>query len=189
MPRKKTKRPIRRKYERREVKNRTGEVQKVKNYTKTYKKKPKTVYASSRDYDFLRHLRVVTRWMMKTHDIKRAELETLLYFYPMGVFTKTEFYFYTKTVTNYQTYLFNEFVEKGYIVQWRKRGNGHKSDLYVLSHKAKHLCDSMHKYMLGEKPLPEEGKNDLSKIGDKRVDKYYMDVIKKMNRDRLKKED
>ena len=43
----------------------------------------------------------------------------------------------------------------------------------------------MHKFLTGEKEVPVNSRNNvLAQDGGARINGYYMDVIKKMNRDR-----
>lgn len=167
----------------REVENSNKKKQRVYNYTKT-RKKPKPRYRSKRDYDFLQYIRIVFKWATENYDLTRPELELLLYLYPMGTFTKYEFFQFTKTVSMYQNRLLDKFIDNGYIHIWRTK-KGNESRLYALTNKAKTLCSRMHKFCTGEINMPESPRfNNLAKNDDKRINGYYMDIIKKMNKNR-----
>ena len=146
------------------------------------KKSPLPQHNSVRDYDFLQYIRVVFKWAMKSHkDLNRGSLETLLFLYPKGAFTYTEFHTYYKTIGMYQNKVLAEFIENGYVRVWKKR-TGRSPKLYVLSDKAKKLCDDMHKYCVGDKKMSTSIDNAIVADEDVRINKYYVDMIKKMNK-------
>lgn len=153
-------------------------------HSKTRKKKPKPRHRSTRDYDFLQYVRPVFRWATENSGLTRAQIELILYLYPKGVFTKQDFYDYHKILGMYQIKTFQMMVKEGFIVTWRPKKRGQKA-LYSLSNKAKQICSKMHKFLTGEKEIPVNSRNNvLAQDGRARIDGYYMDVIKKMNKDR-----
>jgi len=169
---------------RRYIKLNTPKDKLIYNHTKTRKKKPKPRHKSTRDYDFLQYVRPVFRWATKNSNLNRSQVELLLYLYPKGVFTKKEFYDYHKIMGIYQIKTFNLFMENGFMNVWRPKKVGQKA-LYVLTNKAKQLCDKMHKFLTGEKEIPVSPQhNILAKDTGVRINTYYMDIIKKMNKDR-----
>lgn len=155
--------------------------QKVKNKVIT-RKKPLPQYNSIRDYDFLQYIRVVFRWALTNYpDLNRPQIELLLYFYPKGVFSFKEFYRHHKTVGMYQNLALDKLMKSGYIALWRpKRGN--VSKLYALTSKAKHLCDMMHKYCVGDEKISEMEDNKMTSDDTARVNRYFVDLIKDMNK-------
>tara|TARA_R110000796_G_scaffold59371_4_gene136853 strand:- start:29587 stop:30276 length:690 start_codon:yes stop_codon:yes gene_type:complete len=154
---------------------------KVKNRSVT-KKTPLPQYNSVRDYDFLQYIRIVFRWALKTHkDLNRGALETLLFLYPKGAFTYTEFHIYYKTIGMYQSHVLAEFIENGWVKVWKKR-TGRSPKLYALTDKSKRLCDDIHKYCVGDKKMSEESDNPIVSDKDVRINTYYVDMIKKMNK-------
>lgn len=150
----------------------------------TTKKKPLPRYRSSRDYDFLQYIRPVYRWALDNTDLTKGELEMLLYLYPMGVFTKTKFFEYQRIINIKQQLTFKQLQERGWIKVWRTKTRK-ESALYALTHKAKTLCDNMHKFLVGDKDLPVTPRNNETAKGKKRIDNYFMDVIKKMNKENI----
>ncbi len=157
---------------------------KVNNISKT-RKKPKPQYNSVRDYDFLQYVRVVFRWALSNNPtLNKGKLELLLYLYPKGAFSFTKFYEYHKTISIFQKKTLKELIEDGWIYLWRPRTKN-TVPLYALTDKAKRLCDDMHKFCVGDKQIPEEpSKNNLFKSGGKRINNYFGDMIKDMNRRR-----
>lgn len=154
----------------------------VTNSIKIRKPKPKPQYSSVRDYDFLQYIRVVFRWALSNHpNLNRGKLEMLLYLYPKGAFTYSKFHKYYKTIGLYQNKALAEFIEHDYIYVWRKQ-KGNEPKLYALTNKAKDLCDIMHKYCVGDEHLPLDESNELVVDKSKRINNYYLDMIKDMNK-------
>lgn len=146
--------------------------------TKT-RKKP--IIRSHRDYDFLKYVSLVFKWATENHDLRRREIEILLYFYSEGVFPKHLMLKELKRIGMYQVKIFDKFVDLGYVDMWRHK-KGNEAALYTLSSKAKNLCSRMHKMLTGEIKITENPKyNNLAK-SESKIDQYYMDAIKAMNK-------
>lgn len=162
----------------------------IRENNKTRNKSPKPRYRTSREYDFLQYIRVVMKWAVVNHDLVRGEVEMLLYLYPKGVFTMQFFSDFHKTYGMYQQKTLAKLIEGGWIHLWRPKKN-RQAALYALTDKAKRMCDRMHKFSTGEEAIPETKFNRLSTIGEgqPRIHNYYFDIIKKMNKNRNKKED
>lgn len=158
----------------------------IYNHTKTRHKKPKPRHRSTRDYDFLQYIRPVFKWATENSGLTRPQVELMLYLYPKGVFEKKDFFNYHKILGMYQSKTFDMFMKEGFIKVWRPKKKGQKA-LYSLTNKAKQICDKMHKFLTGEKEVPVNSRNNiLAQDGGARINGYYMDVIKKMNKDRDK---
>lgn len=154
----------------------------IRNTTKN--KKPKPRHTTTREYDFLQYIRPVFKWATENTGLKRAHLELILYLYPKGVFSKNDFYNFHKLIGIYQGKTFNMFLKEGYMVLWRPK-KGREKALYSLTNKSKQLCDKMHKFLTGDKQIPTSAQsNILAKEGGARINGYYMDTIKQMNKDR-----
>jgi len=152
--------------------------------TKTRRKKPKPRHRSSRDYDFLQYIRPVFKWATENSGLTRPQVELLLYLYPKGVFPKSDFFNYHKILGMYQSKTFDMFMKEGFINVWRPKKKSQKA-LYCLTNKAKQICDKMHKFLTGEKEIPINSRNNvLAQDGGARINGYYMNIIKKMNKDR-----
>ena len=154
----------------------------VKNNVKTKIKRPLPQYNSVRDFDFLQYIRIVFKWAVKNNtDLSRSKIETLLYLYPKGAFTYSQFYKYYKTIGMYQSKALAEFIKSGYIKVWKLR-TGRTPKLFALTDKAKILCDKMHKYCVGVEKLPIDTTNLLVSDKEVRMNKYFVDMIKDMNK-------
>lgn len=156
----------------------------VKIVSKT-RRKPKPQHTSVRDYDFLQYIRIVMRWALDNNDsLTKGKLEMLLYLYPKGAFSFSQFYKYHKTISLYQRKTLDELIKDGWVYLWRPK-SGNQVALYALTNKAKTLCDKMHKYCVGDEKLPvEPEKNSLFKEGGKRINNYFGDMIIDMNKRR-----
>lgn len=153
------------------------------------KKLPLPRYRSRIEYDFLKYIRVVFKWALENHpDMTRPKLEFLLYLYGLGAFSKKQFDEYHKLVGLYSIRTFQEMIDEGWITVWRTR-NKKEHALYVLTQKAKILCNKMHKYCCGVEEMPTTSKlNKMASEGTTRINGYYLDIIKKMNKDKAPKE-
>lgn len=155
---------------------------KVKNNVKTRIKKPLPQYNSVRDFDFLQYIRVVFKWAVKSNPtLNRAKIEMLLYLYPKGAFTYSQFHTYYKIIGIYQSKALAEFIEEGYIKVWKNR-TGRSPKLYALTDKSKNLCDKMHKYCAGVEELPLDVSNPLVADKEVRINSYFVNMIKDMNK-------
>lgn len=152
----------------------------------TKKKNPKPNYNTSRQYDFLQYARLVYKWAIANYGLKRAQIDLLLYLYPRGVFAKSKFYEYHKVVGLYQRKTMDFLIREGWISIWRPK-KGQEVALYGLTNKAKTMCSDMHKYCVGDKQIPIDSKKcKLSSDKSVRMNRYYVDQIRKMNRKREK---
>jgi len=157
-------------------------IKNVKNNVVTKTKRPLPQYNSVRDYDFLQYIRIVFKWAVKKHpELNRAKIEMLLYLYPKGAFTFSDFHKYYKTIGIYQNKALAEFLKDGYIRVWKPR-TGRTAKLFALTEKTKDLCDTMHKYCTGVKTLPLDVTNPLVADKEVRINRYYVNMIKDMNK-------
>jgi DNA-binding HxlR family transcriptional regulator len=151
-------------------------------------KPPKRVY-SQVDYDFLKYIRIVFKWAKENYpDLKRPDLEMLLYLYPIGAFSRSQYVLYHKPMGLYAVSNLNKMIKGGWIKKFRE-GKGRQHVLYKLTEKANRLCGEMHKLTCGDKKMSEHPNNNaiakLAKDPNKpKANKYYMDIIKKMNKDK-----
>ena len=162
-----------------------GIVPAVTIYNETRFKKPTPRHRTVRDYDFLQYIRPVMRWGQLHTGLSKRRLEGLLFLYSKGLFTRREFYEYFKIVELNQRGVFKAFLDNNWVKVWRYRKKGEDA-LYEVSNRGKQVCDRMHKYLTGESKMPEGlNVNPIAK-NEKglRVNNYYMDVIKKMNKDK-----
>ena len=141
------------------------------------------IYASVRDYTFLKYLRLVMKWGMAYSKMTPSELELLLYLYAEGRFTRGDFSEFKKVTGVLSHISVAKLVRDGWIRSWGKTKQTDK-ELFLPTNKAVALCNRMHKMLLGEEEIPETSRsNPLLKGGDK----TFLGLIKKMNKDNRKK--
>lgn len=151
-------------------------------------KTPSPRYRSRVEYDFLKYIRVVFKWAVDNHpELSKPEIELLLYLYGVGAFSKKQFNDYHKLMGLYSIKTLKKFEEGGWIKLWRAR-KGREHALYTLTHKAKMMCSKMHKFSCGEEEIPDNPvSNKMMRKDAPRINGYYMDIIKRMNKDKVKK--
>lgn len=158
---------------------------------KKKRKKPQSRYPSRIDYDFLMYIRVVFKWAIDNSGLSRPNLELLLYLYGIGAFSKKQFHDYHKLVGLYQDKKLKDLIEQGWVKMWRPANPNKKQHaLYTVTHKGKGLCSSMHKYLAGEAEIPLiKSKNKMMRDDAPRINAYYLDIVKRMNKNKIADED
>ena len=157
------------------------------NMYKRETKKPNARFRSRIDYDFLMYIRVVFKWAVENSGLTRPNLELLLYLYGLGAFSKKQFHDFHKLIGLYQDKKLKDLIEAGWVKIYRtKKGREHA--LYTLTAKGKRLCNSMHKYAAGLEEIPViANRNKMLRDDAPRVNNYYMDIIKRMNKNKAPK--
>jgi hypothetical protein len=161
---------------------------KVTNVVKVKTKKPLPVCRTNIDYDFLQYIRIVYRWALANNDLSRGELDLLLYLYPIGAFTFSEFYKYHKTISLYQNKTLDKFLKEGWIKVWREKSST-QTRLFALTQKGKILCGNMHKMLVGDKEVPTDKRNNVFVDKSVKINDFYADMMKQMNKKRKKRGD
>jgi len=145
------------------------------------KKLPKT-YQGEVAYDFLANYRIIFKWATVTHNLRKSDLELMLYLLPVKLFKKSDFSIFHQILGIYHGITFKRLMDEGWLTVWRPR-KGNESALYTLSPKAKRLCSEIHRMCVGELKIPENIKsNKLADSKEKVIHKFYMNAIKNMNK-------
>lgn len=137
------------------------------------------------NHNFLKYWRIVRYWAKRKYEISNNDLEVILYLYDVELFTHAQFLEFTGLL-NWDRERFSYFLDKGYIVQWRKIHG--QARLYTLSIGAKRICSSVYKKLTQEEKIPENKVNNPIFRGDAYMDKVYRTAIRRMNRERDRKE-
>ena len=123
----------------------------------------------------LKHYRIIRRWACKNSNLNDADLELLIYFDCLELFTKQDY----KTGTlaySWDSQRWNRLLKNGWIVVWRKRNHTtQKYHIYKVSFKCKQLITKIYKMMLDEIEIP------LIKKPKKYSDKVLLQAIKNIN--------
>jgi hypothetical protein len=170
MDKKKKKRPMRRKWERKNP-GRGYNDRKIPNYAR---KEPK--------HDFLKYLRVARYWVKKNYDLSLADLEMLLFLYSERLFTKEKFKEYMR-LFKWDNNKFYKLKNKGYISVWRKH-NSYKgrAALYEVSHQGKRIITGFYSKLAWEEIYAETGRNNaIFKKDASYTDNMYKDAILNIN--------
>lgn len=142
-----------------------------------HKRKYKSV-----EYNFFKYIGVVTKYIRaKNPELKRGRLELLLYLYDEGAFPYKIYDEYFRCIGLNQNYVLLELIEQGWLVKYSKK-MGNQPALYTLTGKSKTLVRNYYEFLLGDKQIPEGAlKNPLAKKSGSINDRFYMDLIKRMN--------
>lgn len=154
----------------------------------TKKKKPLPRYRSRIDYDFLKYIRLVFKWAIENNELNRPQLEFLLYLYGIGAFSRKQFDDYHKLIGLYSVKTLQWFMDEGWVTIWRTKSK-ESHMLYVVTQKGKMLCNLMHKYAAGIEEIPvTKSLNKMAGDEASRMNTYYINMIKRMNKDKAPKE-
>lgn len=129
--------------------------------------------------DYLKYYRVARYWMKKRYGLNRNDLETLLYLYSEGFFSKTKFMEWAN-IYSWEKLRFNRLVSEKWISNWRKAAPGQHA-IYEVSLKGKRAMVSFYKKLEGTEPYPTtKNRNPLLNPATKTfTDKvYYMQMLK-----------
>ena len=134
----------------------------------------------------LKHYRVIRKWACRNNKLNDADLELLIQFDCMGLFTKQDF----KTGTyaySWDNRQWNRLLKEGWIVVWRNRNRTtQKYNIYKVSFKCKQLISRMYRIMLGEEDLPTSEKRNSIMRGKTYTDKVLQVAIKNVNKDKTR---
>jgi hypothetical protein len=156
--------------------------------SKRFLRKKPTIYRSKIKYDFLQYTRIVFQWATKKYGITRANLELLLFLFPQGNFPSALFMKICRIHTIQAKSLLKKMKIEGFIIVWREanRNKGQKI-LYCLSDKSKKMCAKMHSIMAGDDVISDYANPFIS--DELCINKYYMTLIKDMNKETQKRMD
>ena len=134
--------------------------------------------------NLLKHYRIIRKWACKNNDLNDADLELLIYFDCMDLFTKHDFQIGTYSYS-WDNRRWNRLLKNDWIVVWRNRNRTtQKYNIYKVSFKCKQLISRMYRIMLGEEDIPaSERRNKLIK-GNSYTDKVLTQAIYNVNKDK-----
>lgn len=135
-----------------------------------------------RELQLLKYYRLVRRWACKTYDLKDADLELLIYFDCIGLFTRDDYIKGTYTYS-WDKKRWERLRKNGWIDVYSKRNQTTiKYNVFKISTKGKHLINRMYKIMLGEEDLPLSSRSVFFK-NKTYTDKVYNKAIDDMFKD------
>tara|TARA_A100000164_G_scaffold145921_1_gene129501 strand:+ start:66 stop:512 length:447 start_codon:yes stop_codon:yes gene_type:complete len=147
----------------------------------------KKVNASDiRDLNLLKHYRLIRKWACKNNNLNDADLELLIYFDCMDLFTKQDFKIGTYAYS-WDNRRWNKMVKNNWIVTWRQRNRTtQKYNIYKVSFKCKQLIARMYRIMLGEEDLPTSKRRNPIMKGKTYTDKVLITAIHNLNKDKTR---
>jgi len=141
---------------------------------------PKDVRSSN----LLKHYRIIRKWACKNYDLNDADLELLIYFDCMDLFTREDFKIGTYSYS-WDNRRWNRLLKQGWITVWRKHNRTtQKYNIYKVSFKCKQLISRMYRIMLGEEDIPTSLHRNKIMKGKTYMDKVMMTSIEHVNKDK-----
>ena len=139
-----------------------------------------------KDMNLLKHYRVIRKWACRNNNLTDADLELLIYFDCMDLFTKHDFEIGTYAYS-WDNKRWNRLLKEGWIVVWRNRNRTtQKYNIYKVSFKCKQLISKMYRIMLGEEDIPTSEKRNSIMRGKTYTDKVLQTAIKNVNKDKTR---
>ena len=137
-----------------------------------------------RDLNLLKHYRIIRKWACKNYDLNDADLELLIYFDCMDLFTREDFKIGTYSYS-WDNRRWNRLLKEGWILVWRKHNRTtQKYNIYKVSFKCKQLISRMYRIMLGEEDIPTSLHRNKIMKGKTYMDKVMMTSIEHVNKDK-----
>ncbi len=138
-----------------------------------------------REMNILKYYRLIRRWACKTYDLKDADLELLIYFDCVGLFTRDDYIKGTYTFS-WDKKRWERLRRQGWIDVYAERNQTTiKYNVFKTSTKCKHLITRIYKIMLGEEDLPMsersvffKNKSYTDKVYNKAIDDMFKDTTR-----------
>jgi len=125
-----------------------------------------------RDLNLFKHYRIVRKWACKNNKLNDAELELLIYFDCMGMFTKQDYKIGTYAYS-WDNRRWNKLIKDGWIVVYRNYNRTtQRYNIYKVSLKCKQLIARM------------TSKRNSIMSGKTYIDKVLITAIKNVNKDK-----
>ena len=141
---------------------------------------PKDVRSSN----LLKHYRIIRKWACKNYNLNDADLELLIYFDCMDLFTREDFKIGTYSYS-WDNRRWNRLLKEDWITVWRKHNRTtQKYNIYKVSFKCKQLISRMYRIMLGEEDIPTSLHRNKIMKGKTYMDKVIITSIEHVNKDK-----
>ena len=139
-----------------------------------------------KDIGLFKHYRIVRKWACKNNNLNDADLELLIYFDCMDLFTRQDFLNGTYTYS-WDKRRWQRLVREGWIVVWRHKNNTtQKYNLYKTSVKCKLLINKIYRILLGQEDLPISKQRNVIMQGKTYTDKVMKKAIELINKDKTR---
>ena len=137
-----------------------------------------------RELNLLKHYRIIRKWACKNYDLNDADLELLIYFDCMDLFTREDFKIGTYSYS-WDNRRWNRLLKEGWITVWRVHNRTtQKYNIYKVSFKCKQLISRMYRIMLGTEDIPTSTHRNKIMKGKTYMDKVMITSINNVNKDK-----
>ena len=137
-----------------------------------------------RELNLLKHYRIIRKWACKNYDLNDADLELLIYFDCMDLFTREDFKIGTYSYS-WDNRRWNRLLKEGWIIVWRAHNRTtQKYNIYKVSFKCKQLISRMYRIMLGDEDIPTSLHRNKIMKGKTYMDKVMITSIEHVNKDK-----
>ena len=137
-----------------------------------------------KNLNLLKHYRIIRKWACKNYDLNDADLELLIYFDCMDLFTREDFKIGTYSYS-WDNRRWNRLLKEGWIIVWRQHNRTtQKYNIYKVSFKCKQLISRMYRIMLGKEDIPTSLHRNKIMKGKTYMDKVMITSINNVNKDK-----
>jgi len=137
-----------------------------------------------RELNILKHYRIIRKWACKNYDLNDADLELLIYFDCMDLFTREDFKIGTYSYS-WDNRRLNRLLKESWITVWRTHNRTtQKYNIYKVSFKCKQLISRMYRIMLGIEDIPTSLHRNKIMKGKTYMDKVMITSINNVNKDK-----
>ena len=137
-----------------------------------------------KDLNLLKHYRIIRKWACKNYGLNDADLELLIYFDCMDLFTREDFKIGTYSYS-WDNRRWNRLLKEGWITVWRVHNRTtQKYNIYKVSFKCKQLISRMYRIMLGKEDIPTSLHRNKIMKGKTYMDKVMITSIDNVNKDK-----
>ena len=137
-----------------------------------------------KDLNLLKHYRIIRKWACKNNGLNDADLELLIYFDCMDLFTREDFKIGTYSYS-WDNRRWNRLLKEGWIIVWRIHNRTtQKYNIYKVSFKCKQLISRMYRIMLGKEDIPTSLHRNKIMKGKTYMDKVMITSIDNVNKDK-----
>ena len=137
-----------------------------------------------KDLNLLKHYRIIRKWACKNNGLNDADLELLIYFDCMDLFTREDFKIGTYSYS-WDNRRWNRLLKEGWIIVWLVHNRTtQKYNIYKISFKCKQLISRMYRIMLGKEDIPTSLLRNKIMRGKTYMDKVMITSIDNVNKDK-----
>ena len=139
-----------------------------------------------KDMGLLKHYRIVRRWACRNNNLNDADLELLIFFDCLDLFTKHDYEMGTHAYSC-DSKRWNNLLKEGWIVVWRKRNHTtQKYHIYKVSFKCRQLIARMYRILLGEEDIPSSERRNKIMRSSTYSSKTLQTAIRNVNNDKTR---